>query len=78
MDQLDSEALLELAKQRAIKMASLMWPEHLKDKREETARSLTLRYFKDYTHPDPSEHCSVCQSRTGRRGMCPSCQELQI
>ena len=77
MEPLGREALLEQAEQRAIKMAALMWPEHLKGKREETARMLTLRYFKDYTHPDPPEHCSVCQSRTGRRGMCPSCQELQ-
>lgn len=77
MTPLDREALLELSKQRAIQMAALMWPEHLKEKREETVRSLTLRYFKEYTHPDPPEHCSVCGTRTGRRGTCPSCQELQ-
>lgn len=76
MAPLNREVLLEMAEQRATKMASVMWPEHLKDKREETARSLTLRYFKEYTHPDPLEHCSVCQRHIGRRGMCPSCQEL--
>lgn len=76
MESLDREALLEKAKQRATKEASLMWPEH-SNKREETTKILTLRYFKDYTHPDPAEHCSVCQKRTGRRGLCPSCQEMQ-
>ncbi len=75
MAPLGREALLELAERRAIKVAASMWPEHMKDKREETTRILTLRYFKEYTHPDPAEHCSVCHMHTGRRGICPSCEE---
>lgn len=70
---LNREALLEQAKQKATKAASLMCPEQ----REEATKRLTLRYFKEYTHPDPPEHCSVCHSHTGRRGICPSCDELK-